>query len=407
MEATRRDRKGPQILDKYGALLSTPGARGFIVAGFLARMPLSMRGLGCVLMLVALTGSYGLAGAVAATLTLSQALTAPWLGRLADRHGQRRLLVFSLAAHSSGILLLVLSAQASAPAWTLFPAAGLSGAAALPVGSLVRARWAGLVGGTPALGTAFALESVLDEAIFVVGPVLVTALAVGVAPAAGLLGPLAFAVVGSLSLAIQRNTEPGPSLEPRPAGRLAVLSSGLLVLVLSCVALGIVLSVIDLGMVAFARERGSAGAAGPLLALFATGSMLAGLAYGAREWRTPPDRRFLLATAALCAGTVPILLADGIVAMALSVAIAGVGIAPALISSSTLVEVLVPRAALTEGLTWVVTALTVGAAAGAALAGVAIDLAGSRAAFSVAFAAGIISVLIIVIGREPLRRKRP
>ena len=77
MEATRRDRKGPQILDKYGALLSTPGARGFIVAGFLARMPMSMRGLGCVLMLVALTGSYGLAGAVAATLTLSQALTAP------------------------------------------------------------------------------------------------------------------------------------------------------------------------------------------------------------------------------------------------------------------------------------------------------------------------------------------
>lgn len=180
-----------------------------------------------------------------------------------------------------------------------------------------------------------------------------------------------------------------------------------MVLVLSCVAVGVVLSVVDLGMVAFARERGSAGAAGPLLALFATGSMLAGLAYGGREWRTPPARRFLFATAALCAGTVPIMLADGIVAMALSVAIAGVGIAPALISSSTLVEALVPRAALTEGLTWVVTALTIGAAAGAALAGVAIDLAGSRAAFSIAFAAGMISVIVAVIGREPLRRKRP
>ena len=368
---------------------------------------MSMRGLGCVLMLVALTGSYGLAGAVAATLTLSQALTAPWLGRLADRHGQRRLLVLSLAAHSAGILLLVLAAQASAPAWTLFPAAGLAGAAALPVGSLVRARWAGLVGGTPALGTAFALESVLDEAIFVVGPVLVTALAVGVAPAAGLLGPLVFAVVGSVSLAIQGKTEPGLPPESGPAGGPAVLSPGLIVLILAGVAIGTVLSVIDLGMVAFARERGVAGAAGPLLALFATGSMLAGLAYGAREWRSPPGLRFLIATAALCAGTVPILLADGIVVMALCVAIAGVGIAPALISSSTLVEVLVPRAALTEGLTWVITALTVGAAAGAALAGVAIDLAGSRAAFSVALAAGVSSVLITVIGREHLRRKRP
>lgn len=367
---------------------------------------MSMRGLGCVLMLVALTGSYGLAGAVAATLTLSQAITGPWLGRLSDRHGQRRLLVLALAAHSTGTLLLVLAAQVSAPAWTLFPAAVLSGAAVLPVGSLVRARWAGLVGGTPALDTAFAVESVLDEAVFVVGPVLVTALAVGVAPAAGLLGPLVFVVVGSLFLAVQKNTEPGISPEARPTGRLAVISSGLLVLILSCAAAGISLSVIDLGMVAFARERGSAGAAGLLLALFATGSMIAGLAYGAREWTAPPDLRFLLATAALCAGTVPILLADGIVAMAISVAVAGVGIAPALIASSTLVEELVPRVSLVEGLTWVVTALTVGAAAGAAIAGVAIDLAGSRAAFAGAFAAGLVSVIVAAIGRGSLRPKR-
>ncbi len=135
--------------------------------------------------------------------------------------------------------------------------------------------------------------------------------------------------------------------------------------------------------------------------------MLAGLAYGAREWRAPPDFRFLVAMAALCAGTLPILFADGILAMALSVAVAGVGIAPALIASSTLVEELVPRASLVEGLTWVVTALTVGAAAGAALAGGAIDLAGSRAAFAVAAAAGLVCVLVAGIGREPLRRGRP
>ncbi len=93
--------------------------------------------------------------------------------------------------------------------------------------------------------------------------------------------------------------------------------------------------------------------------------------------------------------------------MALSVAVAGVGIAPALIASSTLVEDLVPRASLVEGLTWVVTALTVGAAAGAALAGGAIDLAGSRAAFAVAVAAGLASVLVAVIGRGSLRPGRP
>lgn len=387
-------------------MLSTPGARGFVVAGFLARMPMSMRGLGCVLMLVAVTGSYALAGAVAATLTLSQALTAPWLGRLADRRGQRRLLGASVAAHAAGTSLLVLAAVASAPAWTLFPAALLAGASVLPVGSLVRARWAGLVGGTPALDTAFAFEAVLDEAIFVVGPMLVTALAVGIAPAAGLLGPLALVLAGSLALAAQGATEPEPSREVPSAGHPTVRSPGLVILVLSCVAIGAGLSIIDVGMVAFARERGVAGAAGPLLALFAAGSMVSGLAYGARDWGAPPGRRFLAATAALCAGTVPILLADGVAVMALSVAVAGVGIAPALIAGSALVETLVPRAALTEGLAWFVTALTIGAAAGAALAGLAVDFAGSRAAFAAALVAALICVIVAALGQGSLRQKR-
>jgi hypothetical protein len=106
---------------------------------------------------------------------------------------------------------------------------------------------------------------------------------------------------------------------------------------------------------------------------------------------------------------VPILLAGCIATMALSFAIAGVGIAPALIASSTLVEEQVPRATLVAGLTCVVTALTIGAA-GAALAGVAIDLAGSRTAFAVALAvalaAGLISVLVAVFGQWYLRPKR-
>ena len=101
----------------------------------------------------------------------------------------------------------------------------------------------------------------------------------------------------------------------------------------------------------------------------------------------------------------PILLAGCIAMMVLSFAIAGVGIAPALIASRTLVEEQVPRATLVAGLTWVVTALTIGAA-GAALAGVAIDLAGSRTAFAVALAAGLISVLVAVFGQWYLRPKR-
>jgi nitrate/nitrite transporter NarK len=119
---------------------------------------------------------------------------APRLGRLVDRYGQRRTLLVSLAVHSAGTLALVISTQLSAPNWILLATAALSGAAALQVGSLVRARWSALVGGSPALEAAFALESTLDELIFVLGPALVTGLALGVAPGAGLLGALVLEV---------------------------------------------------------------------------------------------------------------------------------------------------------------------------------------------------------------------
>ena len=146
------------MLKTYRWLLSIPHARAFVLAGFVARLSISMRALGAVLMISQLTGSYGLAGAVAAAALLGEAVAAPRLGRLVDRFGQRRVLFLSLAVHSVGTLALVISAQLSAPNWVLLATAALSGAAALQVGSLVRARWSALVGGSPALEAAFALS---------------------------------------------------------------------------------------------------------------------------------------------------------------------------------------------------------------------------------------------------------
>jgi MFS family permease len=197
------------MLKTYRSLLSIPYARAFVLAGFVARLSISMRALGAVVMISQLTGSYGLAGAVAAAALLGEAAAAPRLGRLVGRYGQRRVLFLSLAVHSIGTLALVISAQLSAPNWVLLATAALSGAAALQVGSLVRARWSALVGDSPVLEAAFALESTLDELIFVLGPALVTALALGVAPGAGLLGALFLTIVGSLAL--QRRTEPAPA----------------------------------------------------------------------------------------------------------------------------------------------------------------------------------------------------
>src|SRR6266536_1634022 len=97
---------------------------------------------------------------------------------------------------------------AGAPAWALLVSSGLAGAATPQLGSMVRARWSALLGGSPLLHAAFSLESVADEVIFVAGPVLVTLLATEVHPASGIGVAVATCVVSTLWLAGQRLTEP-------------------------------------------------------------------------------------------------------------------------------------------------------------------------------------------------------
>ena len=390
------------MLKTYRSLLSIPHARAFVLAGFVARLSISMRALGAVLMVFQLTGSYGLAGAVAAAALLGEAVAAPRLGRLVDRYGQRRALLTSLAVHAAGTIALVISAQLSAPNWMLLATAALSGAAALQVGSLVRARWSALVGGSSALEAAFALESTLDELIFVLGPALVTALALGVAPGAGLLGALVLTTVGSIALAHQRRTEPAPAGVRNRSERSAISTPGLRVLVATFVAVGAIFGTLDVAMVAFTGQVGAPAAAGPLLALVAAGSLLAGLAYGARSWRWPLDKRFVASLVVLWSGTVPLALVPSVALMAPAATLAGVAIAPTLIAGFTLVQKLVPSGALTEGLNWMITALGVGAAVGAWSAGLIADSAGGDTAFLIAVVAGGAAVIVAACGRGRL-----
>jgi hypothetical protein len=271
---------------------------------------------------------------------------------------------------------------------------------------MVRSRWAALVGNEESLllNRAYALESVLDEFVFVSGPVLVTVLALGLFPAAGLLGALALVAVGSTFLSAHGQTEPLSSHDRGPSGPSAIGVAGMRVIVVTFIGCGTIFGSVEVALVAFAIERGSPGASGVLISLFAVGSLVAALAYGARDWRTPPRRRFALAISWLFLGTVPILLSGNIPLMAFSVTLAGIAIAPAAVAASTLVAALVPRSSLTEGFAWLSTATVVGVALGASAAGGVVDLHGARPAFLVAFAGGTVALLTVTVGWRYLGR---
>jgi MFS family permease len=384
-------------------VLATPGARPFVIAAFIGRLPLPMLTLGTIVLVQTSSGSYGLAGAVSATLALSFAIAAPVAGRLADRLGQFPVLVASLAVHLTGLAGLVAAALAGAPPWTLFAAAVPAGAALPQLPSMVRTRWTSLLGDSPALQTAYALESVLDEVVYIVGPVIVITLATQVSAAAGLAGAAVFVSAGTSLFAALRGTEPAPSHLGRRTGPRVIAVPGLRVLVGALGMVGAVFGTLEVVMVAFATEQGARYLAGPLLATFAGGSLAAGLWYGARDWRAPAQRRFLAAIGGLAGGAFLFAAAGTVPQMAAAALIAGLAISPTLIAGFALTERLLPEQVLTEGFAWLIAATALGFAAGSTAGGLAVDAAGARTAFLVGAGAALLAAGIAVLGRRWLR----
>lgn len=381
------------MLTPYRDLLATPGGRRFSGAAFVARMPIAMVNLGIVLLVVAENGSYGLAGAISATFALVNAGSAPAIARLIDRRGQRQILAPVTALYSAGLGLFVSLVTLGAPTWSLYLSAGTAGLFGPSIGSLVRARWGHVLGQGPRLNTAYAFESVLDELIFVLGPLIVTVLATRIVPAAGLLSAIGLVVVGTVALLSHRTSEP-PAAAHDADHPSALRSPGLLILMAVMAFVGGVFGSVEISAVAFADESGRQVIAGPLLACYAGGSMLSGLAFGAVTWKVSARRRLLLGAAVMTATVTTLPWADSATVLAALLFLAGVGIAPTLISGFSLVERMVPTVSVTEGLTWATTGLILGFSAATWLAGRLVDTAGVTEAFLVAPAFGLAALAV-------------
>ncbi|GAA2872147.1 MFS transporter [Streptosporangium fragile] len=390
------------MVGPYRGLFSMPGVKGFVIAGFVGRMPMSMLGIGIVLLIEELTGSYATAGAVAATVSVSFAVAAPLSGRLVDRFGQARVVVPLTLAHGATLTGLMLCAEFGAPRWTLFATGVAVGATALSLGSLVRARWSHLLAGSSRLHTAFSFESVADEMIFVAGPALVTALATMINPYAGLVVALVSTIVGTLAFALQRRTEPPIRPRERRSGT-PITIPGVALMSAVFLAMGAVFGSVDLVTVAFAEEHGAKPAAGLLLAAFAGGSLVSGLWYGARSWKISLRARFVRALGTFAVGIIPIMLVDDVRIMAGVLFLAGLSISPTVITGYSLTEQLVPAHLLTEGMAWISTAVGFGVALGAWAGGRLTDAFGASNAYGFSFACALLAVTIGAAGHVWLR----
>ncbi|WP_433022605.1 MFS transporter [Kribbella sp. CA-294648] len=382
------------MLKPYVHLMRRPGARAFFVAGIVGRMPISMIGLGIVILIARESGSYGLAGAVSGVAVVAGALTGPIQGRLVDRFGQRLLLLVGTVLCTIGLVGLLVAVRADAPSWVLYLVSFVAGGTRPQVGSFVRARWTHLLGRGRALQTAFALEAVGDEVVFIVGPVLVTALATQVNPYAALASAGVLGLGGGIWLAALRGSDPPGRGKSDGTEKAPLPWLSLLLLSIIGLGLGATLGSAEVVTVAFTAEAGQPGMSGVVLAVWALGSLLAGLWYGSVHWRAPVEQRLLLGTIALAITLAPLPWVGNIFALGAVLFGAGLTIAPTMVAVTACVEEWVPPQRLTEAITWTVTGLLLGVAPGNAAAGHAVDLWGASTAYWVPVTIGIACALI-------------
>jgi MFS family permease len=383
------------MIETYRRILTVPGGWQFSASGLVARLPISMVGLGIVLLVEDATGSYGLAGAVSAVYVAAGAAFAILQGRLLDRLGQARVLLPLVAVFTAMVTLLVVSVQADWPRAATYLLAAVGGAALPAAGSCVRARWSHALQGRPAdVQTAFALEAVVDESVFMLGPILVTVLATAIDPVAGLAAAVLSGLVGTVLLAAQRSTEPPVLPSQRSTGDRTRLPWRTLVpLVVVMFALGSLFGGAEVVTVAFADEQGSQAYAGPLLAVWALGSLLAGLVTGAVHWRNQTADRVRLGALGMCVAMAPLAFLDSVLLLGLALLVGGFAIAPTLIAATSLVEQSVPSSRLTEGMSLIHTGVVAGVAPGAAIAGIVVDSSGASAAYLVSLGAGALAAV--------------
>jgi MFS family permease len=394
------------MLGPYRTVLSTRGALAFSVAGLMSRLPMSTISLGIVLLVSHRTGSYGTAGVVAASYTIATAASSPAVGRLIDRLGQGRVLVPASAGLAAGVAGLVVAVELGWPAPIPHLFAVLAGVLSPPIGACVRARWSHVLEPGPSLHTAFSLEAVVDEAVFMLGPVLVTILATQVNETAGLLTVVCLALAGGCWLASQHSTEPpiaAPSATAAPIE--PVPWAWLMTMVAAAACLGSLFGATEVVTVAFAKQHGHIGLTGALLAVWASGSLIAGLVTGAVHWRAGARKRYRLGALAMAVVMTPLPFVPNIPVLAGALFLGGFAISPTLVAAMSLIEADMPTARLTEGITWLSTGIGFGIAPGAAIAGHLIDVYGPSTAYLVPVVSGILAAAVALstgYARRPL-----
>jgi MFS family permease len=389
-----------EVVARYRSVLCVPGATRLLTSALFGRLPQGMASLSILLLVRESTHSYVAAGLAVGAYTLANAAWAPVQGRLVDRFGQARVLVPSACAQATMLVALVVAANTGAHAAVLVVLAGAAGAFAPPIAPTVRALLRDVFQDPHVLDSAYALDAVLQEVIWTVGPLVVAVVIAAASPSAAVVLLGVIYVLGTsifVSAPLARRSRGHRSAGERGS---ALASRELRDLLLPVLMMGISLGGIEVGLPSLALHAGSRPASGVLLAIWAIGSMLGGLWYGSRQWQAPMASRYRTLLMLAIVFTAPLIAARSIPEGLVCSLLAGLTTAPVFSCQYALVSRAVVRGTETEAFTWVSAALIGGLAAGTALGGAAIAADGVSAPFALSVVAYALAALMAVRLRD-------
>jgi MFS family permease len=367
-------------LEPYRRVLALPGVRPLILLALLARVPVTAVGVTLTLHVVLdLHHGYGAAGLVGAASTVGTALGAPLLGRLVDRRGLRLMLAVTTVGEA-----VFWSVAPLLPYAALLVAALVGGLLTLPVFSVVRQSMAALVP-EPQRRPAYALDSMSVELSFMVGPALAVLIITTLSPRVAMVAVgagivLAGAALFALNPPVRAAEEDQQAGTAAPVRRREWLRPRLVALLAASAATTVVLAGTDVSLIAALREAGQVGWTGAVFAAWCAYSLAGGFVFGAARRPLSP----ILLTLLLGVFTIPVGLAGGWGWLCLAMLPAGALCAPSLAATADAVSRLAPAGARGEAMGLHGSALTVGMAVGAPLAGAVIDAAAPAWGFAVA-----------------------
>ena len=377
----------------YLTLFRTPGALKFSIPGVIARMPISMDSLALIFIVVAVSDSYAIAGALSATASVVMAFATPHWSRVADRIGQSAMLIRVIPVKVVAFCAFTVLVLNETPVWTWFLSIIIAEAFSVNTGGLVRRRWLHILSPDKTttaedeqdrhlVNTAYSFEALMDEVVFILGPIIVTACATSISPAAGIISGIIFVAIGFPLFIMAKETEPPANpkriVDPHPA---VIRNKRVQAVVLPTTLLGGFFGSIAIVTVAFAEFRGQEAQSGILLAIWAAGSAVAAVINGVIKWKLTSAARFLIFLFALTVLSIPMLFAHSITWLAVALFFNGFAIAPLVINAYGVAEGAVPPDQITETLTWVVAGMPMGGAFSSALSGQIIDRFGADIAF--------------------------